>query len=324
MIVNRNGDCCWSEKRDEFEKNKNIYESVLLKFTGVKENEDVYNCSIPFEYGGKRYIFGRVEPHDKWASSRIYIFEETSKDTYNKVENVISYQLEDPFFTIIDNELVLGGVSVIKSKGEAVNYRTYFYRGNEPFEPTYFTTGPDMMKDIRLVQLPDGIGVFSRPDGYIGFTVIKDLSELDDKIISEAPIIDFISGDSYGGLNQCHYLSGGMIGMIGHMVYPKINKNSQLERVYINIAAVFDPNTKKTVMNKIIGTRRCYPESAHVRMGNNGVPLDDCAFTSGIVMREDGKVDLYSGLSDALEGRITIDNPFEGYGNIVYNTNILK
>ena len=324
MIVNRNGDCCWSEKREEFEKNKKIYESVLLKFTGVKENEDVYNCSVPFLYNGKRYIFGRVEPHDKWATSRIYIFEETAKDTYSKVENVVSYQLEDPFYTIVDNLLVLGGVNVVKSKGEPVNYCTYFYCGEEPFEPTYFTTGPDMMKDVRLVQLPDGIGVFSRPDGYIGFTVIKDLSELDDKVISEAPIIDFISGDSYGGLNQCVYLSSGMIAMIGHMVYPKINKNSQLERVYLNIAAVFDPKNKKTVMSKIIGTRRCYPESDHIRIGNNGVPLDDCAFTSGIVMRSDGKVDLYSGLSDALEGRITIDNPFEGYGDIVYNTNILK
>ena len=112
MIVNRNGDSCWSEKRNEFEENKKIYESVLLKFTGVKENEDVYNCSIPFTYNGKKYIFGRVEPHDKWATSRIYIFEETAKDTYSQVENVISYQLEDPFFTIIDNELVLGGVNV--------------------------------------------------------------------------------------------------------------------------------------------------------------------------------------------------------------------
>ena len=85
MIVNRNGDCCWSEQREEFEKNKKIYESVLLNFTGVKENEDVYNCSIPFLYNGKRYIFGRVEPHDKWATSRIYIFEEIAKDTYSKV-----------------------------------------------------------------------------------------------------------------------------------------------------------------------------------------------------------------------------------------------
>ena len=33
-------------------------------------------------------------------------------------------------------------------------------------------------------------------------------------------------------------------------------------------------------------------------------------------MREDGKVDLYSGIGDAEVGRIVIDYPFEGYGQI--------
>ena len=41
------------------------------------------------------------------------------------------------------------------------------------------------------------------------------------------------------------------------------------------------------------------------------------AFTSGIVMREDGKADLYSGLGDAAQGRVVIDYPFAGYGKIV-------
>lgn len=36
----------------------------------------------------------------------------------------------------------------------------------------------------------------------------------------------------------------------------------------------------------------------------------DCVFTGGIVMREDGKADLCSGLGDMAEGRITIDVPF--------------
>ena len=40
--------------------------------------------------------------------------------------------------------------------------------------------------------------------------------------------------------------------------------------------------------------------------------LTDCAFTSGIVLREDGRADLYSGIGDTYEGRVTIDNPFEG------------
>jgi hypothetical protein len=34
-------------------------------------------------------------------------------------------------------------------------------------------------------------------------------------------------------------------------------------------------------------------------------------------MRNDSKCDLYSGISDAAEGRTVIDYPFEGYGKIV-------
>lgn len=323
MKLDRNGDEIWSRERDKFEEEKKIYDSALLTFKGIKENDDVYNCSIPFKYKGKQYIFGRVEPHDKWATSRIYLFEETAPDTYEVVKGAISHRLEDPFIAIIDGEMIFGGVYVIKSKGNPVTYHTAFFRGTDPDDLTYFTTGPDYMKDIRLVKLPDGIGVFSRPDGYVGFQVIKDISELDDKVIAQAPIVDFISDGGYGGVNQCYYLESGMIGLIGHMVYPKLNKAGQTERVYVNIAAVFDPDTKKTVMNKIIGTRRCYPASDRIRIGNTGVPLDDTAFTSGFVMRGDGKVDLYSGLSDALEGRITIDYPFESYGKIVYGENVL-
>ena len=321
MKLDRNGDAVWSSARAIFENEKKIYDSVLLKFEGIDPNDDVYNCSIPFEYKGKRYIFGRVEPHDKWATSRVYLFEEVLPDVFKTIPTAISHQLEDPFIAFINGEMIFGGVYVIKSKGEPVTYHTAFFRGTNPYDLTYFTTGPDYMKDIRLVQLPDGIGVFSRPNGYVGFQIINDISELDDKVIANAPVIDFISDDGYGGVNQCYYLDSGLIGILGHMVYPKKNSFGQTERVYVNIAAVFDPKTKKTVMNKIVGTRRCYPASDRMRINNLNVPLDDTAFTSGIVMREDGKADLYSGLSDSLEGRVTIDYPFEGYGKIVYGGN---
>lgn len=34
-------------------------------------------------------------------------------------------------------------------------------------------------------------------------------------------------------------------------------------------------------------------------------------------MRKDGKCDLYSGVGDTREGRMVIDYPFEGHGDIV-------
>ena len=317
MKEDRKGDIIWKNKREEFEQNKRIYESKILEFSGIKANEDVYNCSIPFIFNEKTYIFGRVEPQDKWATSRVYLFEKTGEDSYTAVKDALSYRLEDPFITYIDNKLIFGGVEVLKMRGVPVSYRTCFFDGSNPFEMEYFTTGPEMMKDIRLVQLPNGIGVFSRPDGYVGFTVIKDITELDENVIKNAPIIDFIGAGGYGGINQALYLDSGLIGLIGHIVYPSVNSRGQEERAYINTASVFDPKTGKTLETKIIGTRTSYPASERVRKTDRGIYLEDVAFTSGIVARNDKKVDLYSGLSDSLEGRITIDYPFAEYGKVI-------
>ena len=49
--------------------------------------------------------------------------------------------------------------------------------------------------------------------------------------------------------------------------------------------------------------------------------LRDCAFTTGIVMRPDGRAELYSGLGDVTEGRVTIDAPF---GNLLGEEGNLK
>ena len=322
--LHRDGDAVWAKRREKFEENFKLLDNAILKFDPVPEGNDVYNCSIPFIYNGEKYIFGRIEPHTKWSCSHIRLFKETAPDSYTFADGSNHYTLEDPFIAIINDELIFGGVNVKKIRGQLDSYETRFYKGKSPFELEYFTTGPRNMKDIRLVQLPDGIGVFTRPAGYVGFTVIKDVMELDDKVIEEAPLIDFIADGSYGGVNQCYYLESGMIGLIGHLVYPKTNDSGKLERVYVNTAAIFDPNLRKTIEHKIIGTRRSYPASSHMRTDDKGNALDDTAFTTGIVMREDGKVDLYSGLSDALEGRTVIDYPFEGYGKIVYGLNTLK
>ena len=43
---------------------------------------------------------------------------------------------------------------------------------------------------------------------------------------------------------------------------------------------------------------------------NVPVSYTHLTFTSGIVMREDGRADLYGGMGDVEEGRIVIDYPF--------------
>lgn len=304
---------CFEEQRGQ-----KVLDSAKLQFTGV-EGYTVYNCSIPFRFEGKEYIFGRVEKFDEWANSHVRLFVKTGKDQFAVVEDHMIYQLEDPYVAEIQGELTMGGTHVQKVSGEIFHVFGYFFRGKDLNSLIYFTTGPQNMKDIRLVDLKDGrIGVFSRPRGehiraqfgsesMIGFTVIKSLEELTPDVIENAvPISGIFEKDEWGGCNQAYLLENGRIGVIGHQSFsqPAEDRETTLA-VYLNVAFEFDPETFEVFNKKVIGTRCCYP-ACTPKLPN----LADCAFTSGIVPLADGKADLYSGIGDSAEGRITIDYPF--------------
>ncbi len=306
------------ERKAEFEQNisEKVYEAVKLSFIGV-DGMDVYNCSIPFEWKGKEYIYGRLEYRNEWARSWVALFEKTGNDQYTLVKDSMIYQLEDPYIAVVQGELTMGGTHVRKRGGKIDTYYGYFYRGTELDNLYYFTTGPDYMKDIRMIDLQNGkIGVFSRPrskeieDKYgsasmIGFATINNLDELTDEVILNAPVIEglFDKGE-WGGCNQAYLLDNGKIGVIGHQSFNELRDGVELA-VYLSIAFEFNPDSFAVTNNKVIATRSCYPK------GEAKLPsLIDCTFTTGIVPRSDGKADLYGGLGDIEEGRIVIDYPF--------------
>ena len=312
------------KQREMFDTSKKIYESAKATFMGVN-GFDVYNPSIPFKWNNKQYMFGRIEKHDEWARSWVRLFEHTGKDSWTLVPDSMIYQLEDPYICVIGDTLVLGGTHVRYKQSSIDTYYSYFYKGTDINNMYYFTTGPDHMKDIRLVEMPDKrIGVFSRPrneethkkygsQSMVGFTIINSLNDLTAEAVYNAPYIpDLFGQDEWGGCNQAYLLSSGLIGVIGHKCYKYENSQGQAVSAYLNMSFIFDPIAHKATDVKIIGTRPCYP------VGPAKKPdLVDCAFTAGIVMREDGKVDLYSGIGDCEVGRIVIDYPFSGFGNIV-------
>ncbi len=313
-----------AEQREIFEKEKRIYESCKVKFLGA-DGYDVYNPSIPFYWKGKRYIYGRIEKREEWARSWVRLFEETGKDEWTLVQNDMIYQLEDPYIAIINEEVILGGTHVRKKQGKIDTYYGYFFRGKDIHDLEYFTTGPDYMKDIRLVELGNRkIGIFSRPrseeiralhgsESIIGFAVIDHVDELNAEVIDNAVKINGLFEDGeWGGCNQCYCLDSGKIGVIGHKSYKRTDAGGNDILTYMNFSFVYDMEEHKALDVKIIGTRDCYPEGPAKKP-----TLVDCAFTAGIVMREDGKADLYSGIGDTEAGRIVIDYPFEGYGKII-------
>lgn len=307
-----------------FEQENTIYESVKLKFNNVV-GFDVYNVSIPFEWGGHKYIFGRIERREEWARSWVRLFQETGRDEWTLVPDSMIYPLEDPFVSFVDANLIMGGTHVRYKQNEPETYYGYFYKGSALHDLYYFTTGPELMKDIRLVQMPNAqIGVFSRPrneeirrqygsESVIGFTVISGLDELSAEVLENAAVIPNLFGkDEWGGCNQAYFLESGKIGVIGHIAYHATDSTGTSQQSYMNMSFVLDPATHEAAELKIIGTRACYPGGPAKRPH-----LADVAFSAGIILRPDGKADLYSGIGDAEAGRITIDNPFEGHGRIV-------
>jgi len=303
--------------RKEFHEKAAIHERALLRFHGV-DAYDVYNCSIPFVWEGKEYIYGRVERREDFANSTAWLFEKVGEDEYAPVPGSMIYPLEDPFVQVIHGEMILGGTHVRKSKGEIDEFHGYFYRGRDLSWLDHFTCGPANMKDIRLVELPDGrIGVFSRhrskevekeygAEAVVGYAVIDTIDQLDEEVITTAKVIPgLFANKEWGGCNQCYMLKDGRIGVIGHRSYEEVDEDGINQLVYLNVSFIFDPATHTASDMKIIGDKKCYPATEAMRDD-----LKDCAFTSGIVMRQDGKADLYSGLGDVTEGRITIDAPF--------------
>ncbi len=280
----------------------------ILTFIGAK-GMDVYNCSVPFQQDGKWFILGRVEPRGAMAQSWTFLFERTAPDTYTRVLDSYTYPLEDPYIKWIDGQWIVGGTNTVVVRGVWQSFRTYFYHGTSASDLRHFSSGPDGMKDIRLVPLGDKIGVFTRPSGKVGFTIVNNFLDLDPEQLVNAQEIPFVREGEYGGINDAHLLEDGKIGVIGHKAYDRPDDG---HRTYLVTSAVFDPDTRVVSEQQVLATRANFPPADAMKFDTN--QMYDVVFPSGIVPREDGKVDLYGGLCDACEGYITIDNPFAAHG----------
>ena len=277
-----------------------------ISFTGVGER-DVYNITAPFQFGGETLIAGRVERRDTELSEVVFFVEREGVWTPHPGRTYA--KLQDPCVTRIGSELIFGGVEypVNLSSGEQ-GWRMNFYRGESLEELELFLIGPERMKDIRLVALPDGrIGVFSRPQGEIGgrgtigFTLVDSLEDLTAQVIEDAPLLrgQFLP-DEWGGANELHLLRNGMIGALGH-----IARMDEVGKHYYPMVFALDPETRARTDLKIIAARKYFPQGAAKRPD-----LIDVIFSGGLRRHGDGTAVLYAGISDAWAARITRPDPF--------------
>ena len=298
---------------NDFDK-KEIPQGEKLQFEGVEEGYDVYNISAPFYVGDKVFVTGRVEKTEVTDDSQVMLFEQIN-GRWCLANEQPKFKMEDGFAARIGEELIIGGVELFPDPTEEnpnhKSYRTIFYRGKDTTSLEQFAVGPDRMKDIRFISLPNGkIGVFTRPQdgkygkGKIGYMEIDSLDDLKEKdILNNAEIIEnqFPEGE-WGGANELHLLKDGRIGVIGHIAY-----EDEKGKHYYAMAFIYDPVTKSSSPIEIIATRKNFPN------GKAKSPKhDDIIFPGGLIRNGDGTATLYAGLGDAETGRITIEDPFEG------------
>lgn len=294
-----------------YKKNHNIKSSEKLIFEGT-DGMDVYNITAPFEDNGRKIIAGRVEKRCSENSKAVFFY--NHGNVWRPLEEACRYDLQDPFVCKIGNDIVFGGVKTyphpeIKC---ALGYKTEFYKGSSIKDLKKFAQGPEMMKDIRLIELNGGsIGIFSRPQGKIGgrgkigFTILKSLDDLNEEVINAAPLIEnqFTDGE-WGGTNELHILKNGLIGILGHIA--KFDEEGN--RHYYPMTCLFDPKVRKTSGIKIISVRDDIPYGDAKRPD-----LKDVLFSGGILRREDGYAELFLGVSDAEAYKLIIEDPFDEY-----------
>jgi hypothetical protein len=289
--------------------NQDEYKTDKLNFVGVGDR-DVYNITAPFLSAGIKVIAGRVEARDS-EQSEIVFFEE--KDgTWAPIDGSMSFQLQDPFFTMIKGELVIGGVEIYPRPGGTegqLSWRTIFYKGTDIYHLKPLFKGPDAMKDLRLVELADGkIGIFTRPQGEkggrgkIGFAKVDHLKDLSIEVIESAQLLKQFTDDEWGGANEIHLLKNGLLGVLAH--HASFSANDTV-RHYASAAFTFNPDTLAYSKMKMIAHRGLFNEGVAKRSD-----LQDVVFSGGLQRHENGRATMYAGVGDAEAHWLEMDDPF--------------
>lgn len=284
-----------------------VTDTQKLNFTGV-DHKDVYNITAPFQDEGEWVIAGRVEARDSEHSNVVFFVERDGQ--WAPREGAPILELQDPFFTKINGELIVGGVQIYPHpvKADALMWRTVFYRGKNIASLELFFIGPDGMKDLRLVDLKDGIGVLTRPQGdkggrgKIGFTRIASLEALSIPLIEETPLLEgqFVD-EEWGGANEAHLLKNGLLGVLGHIA----SFDEAGDRHYYPMVFAIDPETGDYSGIQLIAVRNQFLPGVAKRPD-----LEDVVFSGGLVRHQDGTAHIYAGISDAEAQRATIPDPF--------------
>jgi hypothetical protein len=120
----------------------------------------------------------------------------------------------------------------------------------------------------------------------------------------------------WGGANELHLLSNGLIGVLGHVAY----FDEKMNRHYYAMAFSFNVETSETSPVKLIASRKNFNTGEYKRKD-----IIDVIFSGGINRLQDGMAELFVGVSDAEAHKILIQDPFleyEGNSNLSCEWNV--
>lgn len=285
----------------------------LLRFVGTG-GKDAYNCAVEV-IDGKRILAARIESRSNALDAEVRLYRECADDAYEEIPGTPVFAMEDPAIERIGRDIIVSGVRAQWKKNDngrhkLLGYHMPFYRGERLEDLRLFAEGPPGMKDIRLLELPDGggIAVFTRPQrrcaglGKIAFMIIDTLEDLVPQRLTKATIISgqFAQGE-WGGANKLFLLDKKTIGVLGHIAF----KDKDRALHYHAMTFRFDLETRTASPLRIIATRENFPPSEAKKPW-----LNDVVFPGGLLKESGDRFVLYAGLSDAVNGTTIVVDPF--------------
>lgn len=285
-----------------------VHETSKLTFIGV-EGYDVYNITAPFKDENNTVIAGRVEKRDS-ENSYVYFFNKVDDNTYKLLKDYPKFHLQDPYFTFIKGELVLGGTEIFTDplNPRLLSYRAIKLKGKNIKSLVEFFKGPERMKDIRLKELFNNqILCLTRPQGdyggrgQIGYLIVDNLEELTISAIQNAPLLNSFVDGEWGGANEIYNISDSEVGVLGHIAKFDEEKN----RHYYAISFIFNFQTKKYYEEKFLLKRENLIDGPTKRND-----LIDVIFSGGLINLDQKFAEIYVGVSDCQAHRAVINNPF--------------
>ena len=300
------------ESLKDYRETKKIYDTNKIKFYGDEVlGKDVYNISHSFKVNNDNYILGRVETTDS-EISQVLLFKQVNDWEYECVKDFKIDMYQDPYFTYIDDSLMIAGTRIYQDDfGMINNWNTSFYLGKDFNSLEEVIKAPKKMKDVRIIKQNDTYHVFTRPQGgiagpgKIGYFNTKNFDEINETTIENAKLLmDLFPEKTWGGVNQVYVLKNGLLGIVGHIA--KMSEGDV--RHYYGMVFVFDPKTFTYSNCEIICERQDFVPGAAKR-----VDLIDVVFLGGLTRNNDGTATLYTGISDKEAHYMIINDPFIKY-----------